>query len=182
MTAGVSHLHEDRASGLAHAFTLADNATSRRAGDRLFHRFGLRRRSAISGHAEELARRFQVRPPVAAAIAGSLSGGNQQKLMAARELERDPAVLVAAGPTKGLDPQAAKTMRDRCFAVAEGGGAVVIISADLDEIRELAHRVLVLNAGRITDGFPVEEMTPGRLGAAMSGLAGAVSGGGDVHD
>ena len=73
-------------------------------------------------------------------------------------------------------------MRDRCFAVAEGGGAVVIISADLDEIRELAHRVLVLNAGRITDGFPVEEMTPGRLGAAMSGLAGAVSGGGDVHD
>jgi simple sugar transport system ATP-binding protein len=92
--------------------------------------------------------------------------------MAARELERDPAVLIAAGPTKGLDPQAAKVMRDRCFAVAERGGAVVIISADLDEVRELAHHVMVLNGGRVTDRFEVEEMTPSRLGAAMSGLTG----------
>lgn len=177
--AGVAHLHEDRATGLAHAFTLADNATARRAGDRAFSRLGIRLPRPIARHAEQLASRFQVRPPVSGAIAGSLSGGNQQKLMAARELERDPSVLVAAGPTKGLDPHAAKTMRDRCFGVAEQGGAVVIISADLDEVRELAHRVVVLNAGRITDTFPVEDMNPARLGAAMSGLDPAAVPGGE---
>lgn len=169
--AGVSHLHEDRATGLAHGFTLADNATARRSRDSQFQKLMIRLPRPIARHAVELAKRFYVRPPEPAALAGSLSGGNQQKLMAARELERAPAVLVAAGPTKGLDPQAAKTMRDRCFAVAEQGGAVVIISADLDEVRELAHRVIVLNAGAVTDRFAVEEMEAARLGAAMSGLA-----------
>ncbi len=172
IAAGVAHLHEDRATGLAHGFTVADNLVARRLDDPEFSRRGLRLPAAITAHAKELVERFSVRPPEPAAIAGSLSGGNQQKLMAARELERDPAVLVAAGPTKGLDPQAAKVMRDRCFAVAERGGAVVIISADLDEVRELAHHVMVLNGGRVTDRFEVEEMTPSRLGAAMSGLTG----------
>jgi general nucleoside transport system ATP-binding protein len=177
IAAGVAHLHEDRATGLAHAFTLGDNLIARRPGDREFSRAGLRLPAAIADHARALASRFSVRPPEPAAIAGSLSGGNQQKLMAARELERDPSVLIAAGPTKGLDPQASKVMRDRCFAVAERGGAVLIISADLDEVRELAHRVMVLNAGRVTDQFPVDEMTPARLGAAMAGLS--PLGGGD---
>ena len=103
-------------------------------------------------------------------MASSLSGGNQQKLMAARELEQNPAVLVAHGPTKGLDPEAAKAMRDRCFAAAQAGGAVVVISADLDEVADLAHRIIVLYRGVVTDAFPCEDMTPERLGAAMSGL------------
>ena len=90
--------------------------------------------------------------------------------MAARELERTPSVLVAHGPTKGLDPEAARTMRDRLFSVAVAGGAVVVISADLDEVADLAQRVVVLNGGRVTDEFSIEEMTAARLGAAMTGL------------
>jgi general nucleoside transport system ATP-binding protein len=168
--AGMAHLHEDRATGLAHQFTLADNAIVRRIGDSAFARLGLRRRRPVGAHVAALATQFEVRPPIPGAIAGALSGGNQQKLMAARELERDPAVLVAAGPTKGLDPHAARAMRDRCFGVAERGGAVVVISADLDEVRDLAHRVVVLSGGRVTDEFPIEEMTSARLGAAMAGL------------
>ena len=168
--AGVAHLWEDKHMGLAHAFTLADNAVARRVGDAEFARFGFRLQQTVRRHARALAERFNVRPPEPEAITGSLSGGNQQKLMAARELERDPSVLVAAGPTKGLDPHAAKTMRDRCFAVAEAGGAVVIVSADLDEVGELAHRLIVLNAGVITDEFPIEELESARLGAAMAGL------------
>jgi ABC-type uncharacterized transport system ATPase subunit len=105
------------------------------------------------------------------AKAGSLSGGNQQKLMAARELENSPAVLIAHGPTKGLDPEASKAMRDRCFAVAETGGAVVVISADLEEIIELADRVIVLSSGKIVDRFDIADMTSARLGAAMAGLS-----------
>ncbi|MCY4432807.1 MAG: ATP-binding cassette domain-containing protein [bacterium] len=171
ITAGVAHIHEDRSNGLAASFTVADNATARHIGNRRFTRFGVRMGDKIAHHARELIERFQVRPPEPAAMASSLSGGNQQKLMAARELEQNPAVLVAHGPTKGLDPEAAKAMRDRCFAVAQAGGAVVVISADLDEVADLAHRIIVLYRGVVTDAFPIEDMTPQRLGAAMAGLS-----------
>ncbi len=170
IAAGVAHLHEDRSTGLAAAFSVADNATARHVGSRRFTRFGFRLPDKIARHARQLVERFQVRPPEPAARASSLSGGNQQKLMAARELEKNPAVLVAHGPTKGLDPEAAKTMRDRCFAAAQAGGAVVVISADLDEVSDLAHRVIVLYRGRVTDAFPIEDLTSERLGAAMAGL------------
>ena len=179
IAAGVAHLHEDRSTGLAAAFTVADNATARHVRSGRFTRFGIRLPDKIARHAGELVERFQVRPPDPAARASSLSGGNQQKLMAARELEKNPTVLVAHGPTKGLDPEAAKAMRDRCFASAQAGGAVVVISADLDEVSDLAHRVVVLYRGRVTDAFPIEEMTSERLGAAMAGLTetmGAASG------
>lgn len=170
LAAGVAHLHEDRATGLAHGFTVADNLSirGRRAPSSL--KRGMRWLGPLSDRARTLAERFHVRPPIPDAIAGSLSGGNQQKLMAARELERTPSVLIAHGPTKGLDPHAAKVMRDRCFAVAEQGGAVLVVSADLDEVRDLASRVLVLSAGRITDAMSIGDMTSDRLGRAMAGL------------
>ena len=167
---GVALLPEDRSAGLAADFSLAENLIARRVSDQEFARFGVRLRAAVRRHARVLARRFDVRPPEPALRAGSLSGGNQQKLMAAREMERDPAVLVAAGPTKGLDPHAGRAIRDRCFDTAARGGAVVIISADLDEVADLSQRVVVLSGGRVTDRFGVEEMTSARLGAVMAGL------------
>lgn len=171
INAKVSHLYEDRSIGLALQMPVADNAVARRAWDDEFSRYGVRLLSRIRRHAALLVDRFHVRPPDPMAKAGSLSGGNQQKLMAARELENSPAVLIAHGPTKGLDPEASKTMRDRCFAVAETGGAVVVISADLEEIIELADRVIVLSSGRIVDRFDIADMTSARLGAAMAGLS-----------
>ncbi|MCY3804992.1 MAG: ATP-binding cassette domain-containing protein [bacterium] len=167
---GMALLPEDRTAGLAAGFTLADNLIARRVSDAEFARFGVRLRASVRRHARALAQRFDVRPPEPALRAASLSGGNQQKLMAAREMERDPAVLVAAGPTKGLDPHAGRAIRDRCFEAAARGGAVVIISADLDEVADLSHRVVVLSGGRVTDRFGVEEMTSARLGAVMAGL------------
>jgi len=171
INAKVSHLYEDRAIGLATQMSVADNVVARRVRDNEFSRFGIRLLSRIRSHAALLADRFQVRPPDPMAKAGSLSGGNQQRLMAARELENNPSLLVAHGPTKGLDPEASKVMRDRIFAVAETGGAVVVISADLEEIRELADRVIVLSSGRIADSFDIVEMSSARLGAAMAGLS-----------
>ena len=168
--AGIALLPEDRSAGLAADFSLADNLIARRVSDAEFARFGVRMRAAIRRHARALAQRFDVRPPEPALKAAALSGGNQQKLMLAREMERDPAVLVAAGPTKGLDPHAGRAIRDRCFDAAARGGAVVIISADLDEVADLSQRVVVLSGGRVTDRFGVEEMTSARLGAVMAGL------------
>ncbi len=170
IAAGVALLPEDRSAGLAASFSLADNLIARRVADAEFARFGVRLRAAIKHHARALARRFDVRPPEPALAAATLSGGNQQKLMAAREMEHTPAVLVAAGPTKGLDPHAGRAIRDRCFDTAAEGGAVVIISADLDEVAELSQRVVVLSGGRVTDRFEVAEMTSARLGAVMAGL------------
>ncbi len=167
---GAALLPEDRSAGLATSFSLAENVIARRVGDPVFASWGVRRMRPVRRHARSLSERFEVNPPEPDLPARSLSGGNQQKLMAARELEIDPAVLVASGPTKGLDPHASRAMRDRCWETARRGGAVVLISADLDEIAELAHRVLVLSGGRIIDRFPTEEMTSARLGAAMAGL------------
>ena len=168
--AGVALLPEDRSAGLATDFSLAENLIARRVAEPGFARFGVRLRAAVRRHARMLAERFDVRPPEPALRAGALSGGNQQKLMAAREMERNPAVLVAAGPTKGLDPHAGRAIRDRCFDTAARGGAVVIISADLDEVAELSQRVVVLSGGGVTDRFGIEEMTSARLGAVMAGL------------
>ncbi len=167
---GVALLPEDRSAGLAGKFSLGENVIARRFRESPFAKWGIRQPAAVRRHARGLAARFEVKPPDPDLPVGSLSGGNQQKLMAARELEREPALLVASGPTKGLDPQASRAMRDRCWETAEGGGAVVLISSDLDEVAELAHRVLVLSGGRVVDRFPTEAMNPARLGAAMAGL------------
>jgi ABC-type uncharacterized transport system ATPase subunit len=102
---------------------------------------------------------------------GGLSGGNQQKLMAGRELRRDVSVLVADGPTKGLDIAAAAVLRDAIANLARGGAAVVLISSELDEILALAHRVLVIYRGRMVDEFAIEEFDESRIGRAMAGLS-----------
>lgn len=170
MEAGVSYLPEDRSDGLALELSLADNVTAKRATDPSLARHGLRLPKAIREFARTLLVSFEVRPPVPEMPARLLSGGNQQKLLAARELETTPSVLVAVGPTKGLDPVATKVMRDRIFDVATRGGAVVVISADMDEVLDLAHRIVVLSAGDVTDEFPAWECTPARLGAAMAGI------------
>jgi ABC-type uncharacterized transport system ATPase subunit len=100
-----------------------------------------------------------------------LSGGNQQKLMVGRELASRPAVLVAHGPTQGLDIAAADLLRRELRAVADTGAAVVLISTDLDEVLSLADRVTVLVRGRLVDEFPRESVNLARLGPAMAGLA-----------
>src|SRR5262249_25892638 len=97
-------------------------------------------------------------------------GGNQQKLMAGRELASCPAVLVAHGPTQGLDIAAAALLRRELRVVADSGAAVVLISTDLDEVLSLADRVAVLVRGRLVDEMPRESGDAARLGRAMAGL------------
>lgn len=171
LQAGVAYLPEERGEGLALDLSVADNVTAKRAGEPGLAWSGLRRMRPVHELASRLVDRFEVRPHDPSVAARALSGGNQQKLLAARELDRDPAVLVAVGPTKGLDPLASQVMRDRIFGVAMRGGAVVVITADMDEVLDLAHRVVVLSGGVVTDEFPIEVATSERLGAAMAGIA-----------
>ena len=101
--------------------------------------------------AEQLIRSFDVRPPDPLARAGDLSGGNQQKLVAARELEGGlaPKLVVAAQPSRGLDLAATRRLHEALRSAARGGAAVIVISSDLDELRSICHRVAVLFEGRI---------------------------------
>jgi simple sugar transport system ATP-binding protein len=107
--------------------------------------------AAAKRRTAELLERFSVRAAGPTAVAGSLSGGNQQKLLIARALERRPRVLVAENPTRGLDVQAAAEVHGRLRAVAAAGAAVLIYSNDLDEVLELGDRVLVAAAGVISE-------------------------------
>jgi simple sugar transport system ATP-binding protein len=124
---------------------------------------------ALGRRTMELLVRFDVRAPGASAPARSLSGGNQQKLVVARELAAEdapPPLLVAENPTRGLDVRAAAAVHDRLRAARDGGTAVVVHSTDLDEVLELADRVVALYAGRVTP-VPAEREAVGR---AMLGL------------
>ena len=169
---GVAFIPETRADGLAAEHSGAVNASLLHTlRDRRFRtRLRLRRRAAEDALAEELYGRFDVRPPLPQLPARALSGGNQQKLLVARELERGPAVVVAHGATQGLDLRAAAVIRSALLDAAAAGAAVVVLSADLDEVLALANRVVVLSGGRVTDELAAgERADAARIGHAMAG-------------
>ncbi|HEU4658359.1 MAG TPA: ATP-binding cassette domain-containing protein [Capillimicrobium sp.] len=172
--AGVAYVPEDRAEGVVAARSGVENAvllrTLRERGLRT--RLGVRHRRAERSVADKVYERFDVRPRRPALRAGTLSGGNQQKLLVGRELDRQPAVVVAHGPTQGLDLRAAAAIRGDLTAAAEHGAAVLVLSADLDEVLALADRVVVLSEGRITDELRSrDDVDATRIGTAMAGAA-----------
>jgi simple sugar transport system ATP-binding protein len=168
---GLAHLPADRfgeggAPGLPLLDTLAAGDLAR-PGRRALDRAGLR------GQLSSLVTAFDVRTgagDLASRRLGSLSGGNAQKLIAARELRGAPRLIVADQPTRGIDLSAAGFLRSRLRAAAEAGAAVLLVSSDLDEILALADRVLVLFAGRPTALLGNEGLTPEMLGRPMTGL------------
>jgi simple sugar transport system ATP-binding protein len=122
---------------------------------------------AISGVLE----RSRVYGAVNGAPVSSLSGGNQQKLVLGRELEQMPRLLIAHNPFRGLDVRAIHDVRDAIFAACKAGLGVVMISSDLDEIVQIAHRIVVLFAGRIAGEVDVADAGPEAIGRLMGGLA-----------
>jgi simple sugar transport system ATP-binding protein len=122
--------------------------------------------------AEDLIRRFDVRPADPALAAGSLSGGNVQKLVIARELSGKPAFVVACYPTMGLDLSASKAVYEALFKHAAEGACVIWISEDLDDLLQYAHRIAVLSRGRIVGLLPASEADRERVGLLMTGHGG----------
>ncbi|TML55862.1 MAG: ABC transporter ATP-binding protein [Actinobacteria bacterium] len=166
---GLGHIPEDRqARGLVLEFTLAENLALedyRRPPD---SRWGWLFPARLIARARRLLREFDVRGGGPSARAAALSGGNQQKVVIAREVGRDPRVLVAAQPTRGLDVGAIEYVHKRLIAVRDEGKAVLLISLELDEILSLSDRILVLYEGGIVGEYGPE--TPEEeLGVAMTG-------------
>jgi simple sugar transport system ATP-binding protein len=122
-----------------------------------------------------LIKEFDIRTPGAATPAGSLSGGNQQKVIIARELSRPIDLLVASQPTRGLDVGSIEYIHKRILEKRSAGCAVLLVSSELDEIMELADRIAVMYRGEIIDVLRADEATKEGVGLLMAGIKPAVS-------
>jgi ABC-type uncharacterized transport system ATPase subunit len=169
LDAGMGHIPEDRhRRGLVLDFNLAENLVLHDYGKRPFSRFGwLNPRGWISW-ARGLLKEFDVRGGGPTTRSASLSGGNQQKVVIAREVSRDPQVLIAAQPTRGLDVGAIEFVHRRLVEQQDAGKAVLLVSLELEEVLSLSDRILVLYEGQIVAEFP-PDVSEEDVGLAMIG-------------
>ncbi len=167
--AGLSHIPEDRHErGLILEFSVADNLVLGQQ-----HHFGskgLLDRRAIDAHAQAAIAAWDIRPPDPQAPVRTLSGGNQQKVVIAREMARDFSVLIAAQPTRGVDVGAIEFIHDRLRQARDAGKAVLLVSAELREILTLSDRIAVLYGGQLVAVLPRDACSEAILGGYMTGL------------
>ena len=167
LDAGVGHIAEDRQRrGLVLDFTLAENLALRDY--RSEARYGLLSPKRFVARAKRLLQEYDVRGGTPETRARSLSGGNQQKVVIAREIDGDPQVLIAAQPTRGLDVGAIEFVHRRLVAERDAGRAVLLVSLELEEVLSLADRILVIFEGRIVDELP-PTVTEEEIGLRMTG-------------
>jgi len=132
-------------------------------------RFGVIRTKAIDKAAQRIIADMDVRMSAEDPEAASLSGGNLQKFIIGRELDRKPSVLIVNQPTWGVDAGAAARIRQALIDLARAGSAVLVISQDLDELFEVSDAIAVMHDGQLSAPIPVAEATPERLGLLMGG-------------
>ena len=174
---GIRHVPEDRQrSGLVLPMSLLDNMIMGEEDDPEICRWGFHRQERVAARATERARAFDLRMSDMSQAAAELSGGNQQKLILARELAGAPKVLVAAQPTRGVDVGAIEAIHRELLALRERGLALLLISSELGELLALSDRVAVLYKGRLVASFDAEAVDEEELGLWMTGA----KGGGDA--
>jgi general nucleoside transport system ATP-binding protein len=170
---GVAHVPEDRlGAGLLSTLPLTDSMILPRVGQTPFSRLGILNHGAARRFVAAQIEKFGIRAPGPEARTGTLSGGNLQKALLARELAFEPLVLVAAQPTRGLDVAAKEFVQRQLLELRARGRAVIVISEDLEELFEIADRIAVIYEGRILDIVPVAEAEVGRIGLLMAGAEG----------
>ena len=169
--AGMSHIPEDRHKhGLVLDYTLADNMVLQRYWQPEFQNHGFIKKNAVLQYAERLIKQYDVRSGQGpATIARSMSGGNQQKAIIAREVDKDPQLLVAVQPTRGLDVGAIEYIHKQIVAERDKGRAVLLVSLELDEVMNLSDRILVIYEGEIVGEFDPKKTTVEELGLYMAG-------------
>ena len=166
---GLAYVPEDRGSkGLVLDFHLYENNTLKTYDEPPFSKWGWIFPKIMRRRAAENLRAYDVRPPNPDARAGSLSGGNQQKAILARELSGDPGVIIASQPTRGVDVGAIEFIHGQLLEQRSEGKAILLISLELEEVRSLSDRIIVLYAGRIV-GEVGPDATDEELGLLMAG-------------
>jgi simple sugar transport system ATP-binding protein len=169
---GVAHIPEDRHKhGMVEGYTIADNLVLNTYYQPPFAHGMVRHAAAIAVHAARLIQAFDIRAPHPAVQAGNLSGGNQQKMVIARECARPLTLLIAAQPTRGLDIGATAFIHQHLVQQRDQGCAVLLVSADLDEILTLADRIAVMYDGKILAIVADHEASRETLGPLMAGVS-----------
>lgn len=170
-TNGMSHIPEDRHKhGLVLDFTLEQNMVLQRYFEPEFQKHGFIEFKAIREYSDKLTEKFDVRSGQGAqTVARSMSGGNQQKAIVARELDREHKLLVAFQPTRGLDVGAIEYIHEQIVADRDGGAGVLLVSLELDEVMNLSDRILVMYEGEIVGEFDPKNTTVQELGLYMAG-------------
>ena len=169
--AGMSHIPEDRHKhGLVLDYTLEENLVLQRYWHPEFHKHGMIQFDAVRQYAEKLIAQYDIRSgqgPVT--IARSMSGGNQQKAIVAREIDKAHKLLVAVQPTRGLDVGAIEYIHRQLVAERDAGAAVLLVSLELDEVMNLSDRILVMYEGEIVGEFDPKTVDVQELGLYMAG-------------
>jgi simple sugar transport system ATP-binding protein len=170
-THGMSHIPEDRHKfGLVLDYNLAENLVLMEYFDPRFQKYGFVNRDEIEKYAQELIDKFDIRSSEGVkTTTRSMSGGNQQKAIAAREVGRNPDLLLAVQPTRGLDVGAIEYMHNQIVKARDNGKAVLVVSFELSEVMKLADRILVMYEGEIVANVKPSDVTEQELGLYMAG-------------
>lgn len=169
--AGVGFVPEDRSvDGLVGPFSVAENLVLNRYNKRPFARGMTMKPALVAQNAAEKIQEFDIRTQSASAAAGTLSGGNQQKVVLARELSRPLSLFIASQPTRGVDVGSIEFLHQRILAERDGGTPVMIVSTELDEVLELADRIAVLYGGNLM-GIVPGKTSRDVLGLMMAGMS-----------
>jgi general nucleoside transport system ATP-binding protein len=169
---GLAHVPEDRQSrALVMSFAAWESAVLGHEDLPAYSRRGWMRHGAMRAATADMMQRFDVRPRDPHLRSASFSGGNQQKLVLARELSRQPKVLLVGQPTRGVDIGAIEFIYGQLRALRDAGCAVLVVSSELDEILALADHVLVMHQGRISGELPIAMCTEAQLGLLMAGAS-----------
>ncbi|SDB56342.1 ABC transporter ATP-binding protein [Bauldia litoralis] len=169
---GIAHVPEDRQrDGLIEDFTIAENMVLDSYYDDRFSTGLNMHWQKVHEETARIVTEFDVRTSSVFDLAGHLSGGNQQKLVVARELSREIKLLIASQPTRGVDVGSIEYIHERIVAARDAGVGVIVVSTELDEIRGLSDRILVMFRGRVVAEFDSASATVAQLGLAMAGAA-----------
>jgi general nucleoside transport system ATP-binding protein len=171
MKCGIGYIPEERMrDGMIREFTVSENLILREHAQKPYANSSFLRFKTIHQRSEELVKRFNVKTPTLDTQVRYLSGGNIQKLILARELSREPQVLIASQPTRGLDIGATVYVHQVLLEQRSQGTATLLISEDLDEILALSDRIIVIYEGQIMGEFKRDQATPETLGLLMAGV------------
>lgn len=168
---GVGHVPEDRQrDGLVASFTVMHNMVLCTYYKNDFSHGIVVDDRAIADNARELVEQYDVRPPIINNAAGGLSGGNQQKVIVAREFSRNVELLIASQPTRGLDVGSIEFIHKQIIRMRDSGAGILLVSSELDEVLSLADRVAVMFEGQIIDILPIEKADKDTVGLRMAGV------------
>ena len=167
----MSHIPEDRHKhGLVLDFTLEQNMVLQRYNEPQFQKLGFIKNDAVREYSDALIEQYDVRSGQGSiTVARSMSGGNQQKAIIARELDRDKSLIVAVQPTRGLDVGAIEYIHGQLVAERDRGKAILLVSLELEEVMSLSDRILVMYEGEIVGELDPKKTTVSELGLYMAG-------------